>query len=1181
VVNNQPPNAIDDLTNTNQNQPITFNITNNDIDVDGRITGVDLNPNEPNIQNTVTTAEGTFSVDVSGNLTFTPVSGFVGTANLPYKAFDDDGGADTATISIVVNNQPPNAIDDLTNTNQNQPITFNITNNDIDVDGRITGVDLNPNEPNIQNTITTPQGTFSVDVSGNLTFTPVSEFTGQITLPYTIIDNDGDTGTANIVITVEEILEPPVNKPPIANEDTTVTGQNEPVTLNITANDSDPDGNIIGIDLDPNTSEIQNTITTPQGTFSVDVSGNLTFTPVSEFTGQVTLPYTIIDNDGDTGTANIVITVEEILEPPVNEPPIANEDTTVTGQNEPVTLNITANDNDPDGSITGIDLNPNTPDIENIVTTPQGIFSVDPSGNLTFTPASDFTGTATLPYTIFDNSGETDTANISIVVTEEPPIIEPEPEIPGEPEPEINKPPVANNDITTSIGNQPVTLNILNNDSDSDGSITAIDLDPNTPGLQNTYSDGQGIFSVDNDGNLIFTPNSTFTGVATLSYQVIDDDGQSSNPANVNITVVEIPEPPIVEPEPEIPVQPEPEINKPPVANDDNTITTGDQPVTLNILVNDNDPDGSITAVDLDPNTPGIQNQVTTPQGTFSLDNNGNLVFNPTSGFTGVATLPYQIFDNDGATDQAVIRINVNPEDVPEQPEVECDCRCPEKPVLDWQPDLKPAPAIFIPSPNPFDVNTIGTENNDNLFGTNANEQFLAENGDDVIDGEAGNDNIFGGFGNDLIRGGFGNDYLNGKEDNDTIYGGDDNDFIHGGKQNDLVYGELGNDTIIGEQGEDTLWGGTYDNLDESGEDLISGGEGNDLIYGNQANDTLIGDNGDDWLRAGKGNDLMYGESGSDTLMGELGNDTLIGDPDLSPTATGFGADALYGEEGDDILVGGRLNDTLLGGKDNDWIYGGKDNDWIKGELGNDTLFGQQGDDTLLGGNNDATVLDLEGKDLLFGAGGNDMINGFYANDTLMGGKDEDHLFGGKGDDIIFGELGNDLSIGDNGNDTICAGDGDDTLYGDNVGVSEAVGANGQQDKLGGGAGNDIIFGNEGQDMLCGDEGNDTLRGGKDNDMLCGGAGDDWLMGEAGDDTIMSGEGNDLIQLALEHGLDLIVDMDLQSDRLVLPDGVSFNDLTFSQSANGTLISYQGQNIALLNNINPDNLSANIFQSNS
>ena len=880
------------------------------------LTNFDLNPTLTGIQSTRTTTQGSYSVNSAGQLIFAPSGSYRGTATLPY-VYTNSGILVTSTINI-----------DITK----QLITIPVLGDDVDEPNEFFNITLN--------------------TATNATIKP-----GFSSAIGSIIDNDPS--------------------PPDAIDDLTSTVRNQPITFNITNNDIDVDGSITGVDLNPNQPGIQNTATITEGTFSVDNSVNLVFTPVNGFLGTANLPYKAFDDDGGADTANISIVVTE--EPPINQPPVANNDTTTTNGNEPITLNILNNDSDPDGNITAIDLDPETPGNQNEVTTPQGTFSVDPSGNLTFTPASDFTGTATLPYTIFDNSGETDTANISIVVTEEP---------------AVNEPPIANDDTKVTGQNIPVTLNILNNDSDPDGSITAIDLNPNEPGLQNTYSDGQGIFSVDNDGNLIFTPNSTFTGVATLSYQVIDNNGETSNNANVNITVAEIPEPPIT-PEPPI-VTPEPETNQAPVANNDSTTITSNQTVTLDILVNDNDPDGSITAVDLAPNTAGIQNQVTTAQGTFSLDNSQNLVFTPVSDFTGVATVSYQIFDNDGATDQAVISIQVNPENIPVEPEIECDCSCPEIPVLE-QLDLKPAPVILVPPTNPVDANINGTENNDNLIGSDANEQFLAGNGDDFIDGQASNDNIFGGFGNDSIEGGIGTDYLNGKEDNDTIHGGDDNDFIHGGKGNDLVYAELGNDTIIGEQGEDTLWGGTFDNLDESGQDLISGGEDNDLIYGNQANDTLIGDAGDDWLQGGKDDDLMYGESGNDTLIGELGNDTLIGDPDLSPDANSFGADVLYGEEGNDILAGGRLNDTLFGGKDNDWIYGGKDNDLIYGELGNDTLFGQQGDDTLLGGNSNATVLDLEDEDLLFGAGGNDLINGFYANDTIMGGKDQDQLFGGKG----------------------------------------------------------------------------------------------------------------------------------------------------------------------------------------
>ncbi len=50
-----------------------------------------------------------------------------------------------------------------------------------------------------------------------------------------------DTATVTIDVT-------PVNDPPVANDDTTGTGEDTPVTIDVTANDTDVDGN-----LDPTT----------------------------------------------------------------------------------------------------------------------------------------------------------------------------------------------------------------------------------------------------------------------------------------------------------------------------------------------------------------------------------------------------------------------------------------------------------------------------------------------------------------------------------------------------------------------------------------------------------------------------------------------------------------------------------------------------------------------------------------------------------------------------------------------------------------------------------------------------------------------------------------------------------------------------------------------------------------
>jgi hypothetical protein len=65
-----------------------------------------------------------------------------------------------------------------------------------------------------------------------------------------------------------------------------VTPLNTPVTLAVTANDTDSDGtvDVAAVDLDPVTTGQQTTFAvTGQGTFTADSSGHVTFTPDAGF----------------------------------------------------------------------------------------------------------------------------------------------------------------------------------------------------------------------------------------------------------------------------------------------------------------------------------------------------------------------------------------------------------------------------------------------------------------------------------------------------------------------------------------------------------------------------------------------------------------------------------------------------------------------------------------------------------------------------------------------------------------------------------------------------------------------------------------------------------------------------------------------------------------------------------
>lgn len=115
-------------------------------------------------------------------------------------------------------------------------------------------------------------------------------------------------------------------------------------------------------------------------------------------------------------------------------------------------------------------------------------------------------------------------------------------------------------------------------------------------------------------------------------------------------------------------IEGEPLPNMLPVANNDSQTTDEDTPITFNVTANDYDSEGEIDAatVDLNTETAGIQNTFSvSSEGTYSVDNAGNLTFNPVKDFNGNTTpVYYTVNDNRGAvSNEAAIDLYVTPVD--------------------------------------------------------------------------------------------------------------------------------------------------------------------------------------------------------------------------------------------------------------------------------------------------------------------------------------------------------------------------------------------------------------------------------------------------------------------------------------------------------------------------------------
>jgi gliding motility-associated-like protein len=98
---------------------------------------------------------------------------------------------------------------------------------------------------------------------------------------------------------------------------------------------------------------------------------------------------------------------------------------------------------------------------------------------------------------------------------------------------------VANSDQATTHLNTSVTINLIANDTDSDGTIdkSSVDINTSLAGIQKNFEMEEGSLTVNEEGIATFTPAEDFSGTATVNYTVKDNKGTVSNVATIIIEV--------------------------------------------------------------------------------------------------------------------------------------------------------------------------------------------------------------------------------------------------------------------------------------------------------------------------------------------------------------------------------------------------------------------------------------------------------------------------------------------------------------------------------------------------------------------------------------------------------------------------------------------------------------------
>ncbi|RQP24754.1 tandem-95 repeat protein [Albitalea terrae] len=608
---NDAPVAANDSATTAEDTPLTGNVLANDTDIDGPALSVTQFVVGGSTYAAGATASlagvGSLVINGDGSYTFTPAANYNGPVPVATYTATDGSLTSTATLTLSVSavNDAPVAGNDLASTPINTPVTFAVLGNDSDVDGdtlTVTSAAL----------VNPAQGSISVNPDGTLSFTPVTNFSGTVAATYTVSDGHGGTTTATVTISVGN------NTPPTGADSTHSIAEDTSYTVQVGDlgfADADAGQTLANVRIDSlpasGTLLLNGAAVSAGAVISATeiAAGHLVFTPAANANGApyASFNFSVQDNAGAFDAAPNTLTLNVT---PVNDAPVAANDSFTTAEDTVLAGNVLANDTDVDGdvlSVTQFTVGGATFAAgSTAVLAGVGSLHIDADGSFSFTPAANYNGPVPVAtYTVTDGTTAT-SATLTLAVSP------------------VNDLPVAVNDTVNAVEDQPFSGSIAGNDTPSgDGG--------NVFALVGGSGPAHGTLTFNNDGTFVYTPAANYHGADSFSYTLTDADGDVST-ATVSVNVASV--------------------NDVPVAVADTVAAVEDTPFVGTVATNDtpSGDGGNVFALvgGSGPAHGGI---------TFNAD--GTFTYTPNANYHGADSFSYSITDADGDVSTATVNVNV------------------------------------------------------------------------------------------------------------------------------------------------------------------------------------------------------------------------------------------------------------------------------------------------------------------------------------------------------------------------------------------------------------------------------------------------------------------------------------------------------------------------------------------
>lgn len=333
-------------------------------------------------------AHGLLSLNANGSFTYTPMAGYSGGDSFTYKASDGTAysAVTTVNINVIVPNNPPVAVADSYNTNEDTLLdvsTPGVLANDSDPENDpLTAVQVSD----------TVNGTLTFNANGSFKYMPNPNFSGSDSFVYKAQD-DKNLQSDPVVVTI------------------TVSGVNDaPVVVDIPGQTVSEGGTFTTFDLDEYVADADNSDAEITWSYSgedglgvgIDAEHVVTITiPDADWYGAATITFTAADPGGlsdDDGAAFTVSAVNDVPSFVKGADQSVAEDAGAQTVANWATAISKGPANESSQTLTFQVTNDNN-----------ALFSVQPAvsadGTLTYTPAPNTSGSATVTVILKDNGG--------------------------------------------------------------------------------------------------------------------------------------------------------------------------------------------------------------------------------------------------------------------------------------------------------------------------------------------------------------------------------------------------------------------------------------------------------------------------------------------------------------------------------------------------------------------------------------------------------------------------------------------------------------------------------------------------------------------------------------------------------------------------------------------------------